>query len=375
MTTTADTAARSAQDRIDAVAQKVADRGRGDFHALLGYKPLEYFGLDVTVGGLLAAVLAVVGAWLLSALVRHWLTGYARRNPNANRASLYTLSRLVQYVLLLVGALIGLDHAGIPVSKLTVFAGAIGVGLGFGLQAIFSNFVSGLILLFDRSLKVGDFVELESGARGEVRDIKIRATRIATNDNIDILVPNSEFVTGKVTNWTLYDGSRRVRIPFGVGYGSDKDTVRAAALEAAAEVPFTLAQDGPRAPQVWLVEFGDNSLNFELVVWLTADATKRPGAVKAAYLWALHSALVRHAIEIPFPQRDLHLRSVFGREGEDAIALLRAQSAPASPAGPRTERTRAGDLSINDALREVEADLARDAEAAAARDDATNRNP
>lgn len=375
MTTTAGTAARSAQDRIDAVAQKVADRGRGDFHALLGYKPLEYFGLDVTVGGLLAAVLAVVGAWLLSALVRHWLTGYARRNPNANRASLYTLSRLVQYVLLLVGVLIGLDHAGIPVSKLTVFAGAIGVGLGFGLQAIFSNFVSGLILLFDRSLKVGDFVELESGARGEVRDIKIRATRIATNDNIDILVPNSEFVTGKVTNWTLYDGSRRVRIPFGVGYGSDKDTVRAAALEAAAEVPFTLTQDGPRAPQVWLVEFGDSSLNFELVVWLTADATKRPGAVKAAYLWALHSALVRHAIEIPFPQRDLHLRSVFGREGEDAIALLRAQSAPASPAGPRTERTRAGDLSINDALREVEADLARDAEAAAARDDATNRNP
>ena len=375
MIAAADEVARSAEGRLDAVVEKVADRGRGDVHAMLGYKPLEYFGLDVTVGGLLAAVLAVVGAWLLSALVRHWLTGYARRNPNANRASLYTLSRLVQYVLLLVGVLIGLDHAGIPVSKLTVFAGAIGVGLGFGLQAIFSNFVSGLILLFDRSLKVGDFVELESGARGEVRDIKIRATRIATNDNIDILVPNSEFVTGKVTNWTLYDGSRRVRIPFGVGYGSDKDTVRAAALEAAAEVPFTLAQDGPRAPQVWLVEFGDSSLNFELVVWLTADATKRPGAVKAAYLWALHSALVRHAIEIPFPQRDLHLRSVFGREGEDAIALLRAQSAPASPAGPRTERTRAGDLSINDALREVEADLARDAEAAAARDDATNRNP
>jgi len=371
----ADVVARSAEGRLDAAVEKVADRGRVDIHELLGYKPLEYFGLDVTVGGLVAAMLAVVGAWLLSVLVRRWLTGYARRNPNANRASLYTLSRLVQYVMLSVGVLIGLDRAGIPISKLTVFAGAIGVGLGFGLQAIFSNFVSGLILLFDRSLKVGDFVELESGARGEVRDIKIRATRIATNDNIDILVPNSEFVTGKVTNWTLYDGSRRVRIPFGVGYGSDKDTVRTAALEAAAEVPFTLAQDGPRAPQVWLVAFGDNSLNFELVVWLTADATKRPGAVRAAYLWALHSALVRHAIEIPFPQRDLHLRSVLGREGEDAIALLRAQPATASPAGPRTERTRAADLSTNDAVREVEADLARDAEAAAARDDATHRNP
>ena len=371
MIAVADAVARSAEDRIGAVAQEVADRGRVDVHAMLGYRPLEYFGLDVTVGGLVAAVLAVAGAWLLSVLVRRWLGGYARRNPNANRASLYTVSRLAQYVLLSVGVLIGLDRAGIPVSKLTVFAGAIGVGLGFGLQAIFSNFVSGLILLFDRSLKVGDFVELESGARGEVRDIKIRATRIATNDNIDILVPNSEFVTGKVTNWTLYDGSRRVRIPFGVGYGSDKEAVRAAALEAAAEVPFTLAHDGPRAPQVWLVEFGDSSLNFELVVWLTAEATKRPGAVKAAYLWALHGALERHAIEIPFPQRDLHLRSLFGREGDEAIALLRAQAA--APAGPRTARTRASDPSTNDAVREVEADLARDA-GAAARDDLTNRH-
>ena len=309
----ADAVARSAEDRIGAVAQEVADRGRVDVHAMLGYRPLEYFGLDVTVGGLVAAVLAVAGAWLLSVLVRRWLGGYARRNPNANRASLYTVSRLAQYVLLSVGVLIGLDRAGIPVSKLTVFAGAIGVGLGFGLQAIFSNFVSGLILLFDRSLKVGDFVELESGARGEVRDIKIRATRIATNDNIDILVPNSEFVTGKVTNWTLYDGSRRVRIPFGVGYGSDKEAVRAAALEAAAEVPFTLAHDGPRAPQVWLVEFGDSSLNFELVVWLTAEATKRPGAVKAAYLWALHGALERQLVVGPRLRSGDHQRRRAGR--------------------------------------------------------------
>ena len=100
MIAAADVVARSAEGRFDAVVEKVADRGRGDVHAMLGYKPLEYFGLDVTVGGLVAAVLAVVGAWLLSVLMRRWLTGYARRNPNANRASLYTVSRLVQYVLL-----------------------------------------------------------------------------------------------------------------------------------------------------------------------------------------------------------------------------------------------------------------------------------
>ena len=340
-------------ERARDAAGDAGDRALADLQPFLSTKLLQVGDFTLTVGGIVGAIFAILGALLISKLIRSAISRYDRRNPRASHAALYTLSRIVHYVLL-----------------------AIGVGLGFGLQAIFSNFVSGVILLFDRSLKVGDFVELESGARGEVRDIKIRATRIATNDNIDILVPNSEFVTGKVTNWTLYDGSRRFRIPFGVAYGSDKDTVRAAALEAAAEVSFTLAQDGPRGPQVWLTEFGESSLDFELVVWLTAEATKRPGAVKAAYLWALHSALERHAIEIPFPQRDLHLRSVFGREGDDAIALLRAQGAPAPdmPAPPRAARTRASDLSTNDAAREVQDDLARDAEAAA-RDAGPNRNP
>ena len=209
-------------------------------------------------------------------------------------------------------------------ARFTVFAGALGVGLGFGLQAIFNNFVSGLIILFDRTLKVGDFVELASGVHGTVRDIYIRATRITTNDNIDIVVPNSEFVSGRVVNWTLREVSRRLKVPFGVAYGSDKELVKKAALEAAAEVPFTLTQEGDRKPQVWLTGFGDSSLNFALVVWLTAEATKRPGAVTAAYNWALESALARYGIEIPFPQRDLHVRSWFGATGERRARTGRA---------------------------------------------------
>ncbi len=143
-----------------------------------------------------------------------------------------------------------------------------------------------------------------------------------TNDNIDILVPNSEFTTCRVVNWTHREVSRRMRVPFGVAYRTDKEVVKRAALEAAAELPFTLALEGPRRPQVWLVGFGESSLNFELVVWLGAEATKRPAAVLAAYNWALHSALERHDIEIPFPQQDLNVRRLFGLEEADARRAL-----------------------------------------------------
>ena len=309
-------------------ARQVAASGWKDLQPMLDYDLVPFKGLSLTVGNLLAAILVLLATWGLSVFVARALHRFGERHPETSRASLYTVSRLFQYALLTLGALLALQLAGIPMGKLTVFAGALGVGLGFGLQAIFSNFISGLILLFDQSLKVGDFVELESGVHGEVRDMKIRATRIITNDNIDILVPNSEFVSGRVVNWTYREVSRRMRIPFGVAYGIDKEQVKRAALEAAAEVPFTLEQEGPRRPQVWLTGFGDSSLDFELVVWLTAEATQRPSAVKAAYNWALHSALQKYGIEIPFPQHDLHVRSLFGLTGNAALQAMRLEPAP-----------------------------------------------
>lgn len=353
-----------AGDAMGEAASESARAGWSDLQPLLEFELLNVSGINITVGGVLLAVLVAVGVWIVSRLVRRALARYARRNPDVNPAALYTFARVVNYVLVALGAMWALSAIGIPLGKFSLFAGAIGVGLGFGLQAIFSNFISGLILLFDRSLKVGDFVELASGARGEVKDIKIRATRIGTNDNIDVLVPNSEFITGHVVNWTHRDVSRRMRIPFGVAYGTDKELVRAAALEAAAELPFTLAANEERKSQVWLVGFGDSALNFELVVWLTAAATKRPGAVQAAYNWALHSALERHGIEIPFPQCDLHVRSLFGRAGEEGRELLRdVSSADAEVfarelAGVRRPHAASGgpegDAGANDAQHEVQ---------------------
>lgn len=305
-----------------------AQQGWSDLQGLLAYAPLKTFGVaNVTLGTLIAAVVVLLLAWGLSIVLRRMLRRFGDRRASANQAALYTVSRLLHYVLLTVGILLALNVAGVPLSQFTVFAGAIGVGLGFGLQAIFSNFISGLILLFDRSLKVGDFVELESDVRGTVRAINIRATRITTNDNIDLLVPNSEFVSGRVVNWTHGSFNRRIRVPFGVAYGVDKELVKKAALDAAARVPFTLATEGEKRPQVWLNNFGDSAVEFLLVVWLTEEAARRNTAIKAAYLWEIDTALKEYGIEIPFPQRDLHVRSLFGKTGDEAFAALRGEAA------------------------------------------------
>ncbi len=221
----------------------------------------------------------------------------------------YALGRISKYVVLIVGAWIGLDLMGLDLGKLALIGGAIGVGIGFGLQNIVSNFVSGVILLAERSLKVGDFVDLQSGVRGRVVEIATRYTRVSTNDSVDILVPNSEFVNGRVTNWTFDEFNRRIHVPFGVAYGTDKEKVKAAAVAAAARVDGVIIDDPLRPPDVWLVGFGESSLDFELVVWVTRRLVTAPGRTNAKLLWALDDELRAANIEIPFPQRDLHVRS------------------------------------------------------------------
>ncbi|MGY0799510.1 mechanosensitive ion channel family protein [Lysobacter sp. A286] len=324
-------------DSVDAATRE----GWLGLQPILEYQLISLSGFQLTVGGLVAAVLAVLGALLVSMLLRRTLVRYGKQRQNVNHAALYTVARVAHYLLLLIGVMLALQLAGVPVGEFAVFAGALGIGLGFGLREIFANFIGGLVLLFDQSLKVGDFIELDADVRGTVRDINMRATRIITNDNIDIMVPNAEFMTGRVVNWTHRDVLRRMRVPFKVAYGVDKELVKKAALEAAEKVPFTLAMEGRHRPQVWLADFGDGAVEYLLAVWLTEEATKRNAAIKAAYLWELDTSFKKHGIEIPLPQRDLNLRSVFGLTGEDAIALLRGQ--PIS--SPDTRAPAASELS------------------------------
>ena len=263
----------------------------------------------VTGSDILRVVLILVVAWLLSRIIRHAIRRFGESESPGTQASLYTVGRLTHYTIIILGVVIALSSIGLDFGNLALVAGALSVGIGFGLQSIVNNFVSGLIILFEHSLRVGDYIELDTGLTGTVKSINVRSTLINTNDNIDIVVPNSEFVTTRLTNWTLAERNLRVRIPFGVAYGSDKNLVKKAALEATAEVPYTLTHMKGREPDVWLTEYGDNSLNFLLLVWVNRQGARRPTRTRSAYLWALETKLNEYGIEIPFPQRDLHLRS------------------------------------------------------------------
>lgn len=254
---------------------------------------------------LVIAVALVWGASFFSRLIETRLSKSERMTPSVRGL----FGQLVRILMIGVAIFVALNMIGIDLTAFAVFTGALGVGIGFGLQSIFSNFVAGIIIILEKTLKVGDFVDLESGITGEVREINVRSTLITTNDNIDMLVPNSEFINKRVINWTLREAKRRMHVPVGVAYGTDKDLVKKAMLEAADNVEFTLKGFKNRKPDVWLVGFGDSSLDFELIVWLTDEATKKPGKVHATYCWEIETALAKYGITIPFPQRDLHLVS------------------------------------------------------------------
>jgi small-conductance mechanosensitive channel len=328
-----------------------------DLSALERTPLVEVAGATLTVGGIVTAAVILTVAFVLQWVVTRALRR-ARDRANRSTQALYLLEKLAGYGIIIVGVLLALSSAGLNLSSLAVFAGAIGIGVGLGLQGVVKEFVSGIFLIFDRMLSVGDYVELEGGVRGAIMEIGPRATRIRTNDNINVLVPNSHLIEGPVTNWTLKGDTRRIHIPFSVAYGSDRGAVRDAVLEVARTSPFTLPETEQRKSQVWLVGFGDSSLDFELLVWPTQEAVKRPAAMHAAYTWLIADALDAKGIEVPFPQTDLRIRSLFGREGDDAIAAVHPASPTRPPPRPKTKAApkRAPVASSNDAAQDLMSD-------------------
>lgn len=278
----------------------------------------------VTPAALVSAAAVMTLSFGAAAVLGRFLTR-ARERAKSGRTVLYIVQKLVTYGLTLFGVFVGASTIGINLSSLAVFAGAIGVGVGLGLQGIVKEFVSGLVLIFDNELHVGDFIELDQGkTRGLVIEIGARATHVRTNDDVDVLVPNSKLIDGVIINWTQR-GTRRIHVPFSVAYGVDKDKVRDAVLKAARALPFTLPDDDRHKTQVWMTGFGDSALQFELVVWPKLEAVKRPASMHAAYTWAIEDALRREDVEMPFPQMDVRLRSLFGREDEAALRTLGLQ--------------------------------------------------
>ncbi len=272
-------------------------------HALL-YEFFKVGSLAITPVFLFKFVLFLVILFSISNLVQKLLLTRVLKHLHVAESLKFALGRFATYLLVVGGLFIGLQSLGVNLSSLVVFGGAVGVGVGLGLQNVVSNFVAGLILLIEQPIRLGDRVEMKS-ALGDVVKIAARSTWIRTNDNVVIIVPNNDFINNAVTNWTANDPNVRIHVPVGVGYESDPEQVRDLLLAEAAKHPDVLKE--PK-PVVLLMEYGDNSIDFELLV-TTGTKTHVPGLLRSDLLFAILKSFRRVGIELPFPQRDLHLRS------------------------------------------------------------------
>jgi small-conductance mechanosensitive channel len=280
-------------------------------HDMADFHLFDIGGTPVTPAGLIKMLFILGFAIGISWIIRYLLARGVRRKQAAQSPAFYALGRILHYVIVMAGSFAALGSIGIDFTSFALIAGALSVGIGFGLQAIVSNFVSGLILLFEGTLRVGDFIELDNNLRGVVKEINTRATVITTNDSVDLVVPNSVLVTTQLTNWTLRESYARLRVSFGVAYGTDKELVKKLANEAIRKIDCALTNMPGREPQVRLSNFGDNAMEYTVLFWVSRQGVRRPGLTRAEFLWELETLLRENGVQIPFPQRDIHIISDF----------------------------------------------------------------
>jgi small-conductance mechanosensitive channel len=275
--------------------------------------------LSISLGDVFAFVLTIFAAMMVSRFVRFLLEEDVYPRARLARGVPATISLLVNYLILGIGFFFALAAAGIDLSRVALLAGALGVGIGFGLQDLVNNFVSGLILVFERPIGVGDLIEVDS-LKGRVQQIGIRASTVRTFDGAEVIIPNGQLLSGQLVNWTLSDRQRRLSLPVGVAYGTDPQTVIDILIRLAHEHPAVI--DDPE-PEALFKEFGDSSLDFELRVWIAEFSVGL--RVASELRVAINKALAEAAIEIPFPQRDVHVRSL------DPTALTAASPGKSEP--------------------------------------------
>ena len=255
-------------------------------------------GSPVTLWAIFQLVLLVVLLFYVSGKLRTLLVNkvLTRMEPGASQAT----GSIVRYTVIAIGFIVILQTSGIDLTALNVLAGAVGIGVGFGLQNIINNFISGLIILFERPIKVGDRIVV-GDVEGDVIHIGARSTTVVTNDNISIIVPNSKFITQDVINWSHSDRKVRFKIPVTVAYGTDIDLVERLLLEVA-DGSADVLKDPP--PGIRLMEFGDSGLKFELRVWSTT-LIQRKGVLISKLNIAIYKSFADQGIEIPYPRRDI----------------------------------------------------------------------
>ncbi|MEM8547487.1 MAG: mechanosensitive ion channel domain-containing protein, partial [Pseudomonadota bacterium] len=278
-------------------------------------------------------VMIAITGWIKRLLESRWL-----RHMNLDRGARDAMATLTGYIGFVIAIVVALRIGGIDLGGPALVGGGLALGIGFGLQAIASNFVSGLILLFERPIKAGDFVTV-GGIEGFVRRIRIRATDIETLDNQNVLVPNSELVSGRVTNGVLRDPQGRVRIKVGVAYGSDTELVRKLLEQAGRDHEDVITDGRAPAPRALFMGFGDSSLDFELRVRIRR--IEKRFTVISDINFAIDKAFREHNITIPFPQRDLHLVSLPDSTGGSVLSEAAVPQPTIPPEWPEDDITRA----------------------------------
>jgi small-conductance mechanosensitive channel len=265
--------------------------------------PIGFQKVHFTLGGLFSFLFILFAGYAIANAITFAFRKFLLSRFPLERGLPFAISKVTYYVLLVLVSLAGLANAGLDVNKLTLVTGALGVGVGFGLQNIVNNFVSGLILLIERPIRVGDTVEI-GGLVGRVRRIGARSSTVHTFQDAEVIVPNSDFVGKEVINWTLSSLRRRVDIPLSVAYGTEPERLISLLLELAVAHPAVISNPKPEA---YFLDFGESALRFELRFWTYQEDWFQ---LKSDIAVHLITALREANIEIPFPQRDLNIRSV-----------------------------------------------------------------
>ena len=271
------------------------------------YLDVHLFAIGTSSITLWTLIYFLLLTWLLFFLtnkLKNWIVYKLLSNSKIELGVRLAVGTIIRYAVLVLGFVIVMQTVGINLSTLTILAGALGVGIGFGLQNITNNFVSGIIILFERPIKVGDRIQV-GDVNGDVVNISMRSTTVVTNDNISVIVPNSEFISSTVVNWSHTDRNVRFIIPVGVSYKEDPEKVKKILLEVAENEDGVLKS--PK-PDVLFDEFADSSLNFLLRIWTSTYITT-PGILKSKLYFDIFKKFKESGIEIPFPQRDVHIKN------------------------------------------------------------------
>ncbi|QLH36961.1 MAG: mechanosensitive ion channel [Parachlamydiaceae bacterium] len=254
--------------------------------------------LPITPLSIFRIAIILILSYLASKVLRTALMSFAKNRGNVTGSTLYTLGRLVHYFALIIGLILALISIGFDFSNLVLVASALTLGIGFGLQSFANNFICGLCILFERNLKVGDYIELQSGTYGKVTEIHVQNTVICTSDGIEIVIPNSELTNHTLINYTMNNEYRRLNITFSVASDADKNLVRKVVSEAAKRVPCTAPVSEYGTAQVWLKKFDKYSLEFCLAVWVNYKQKSYTDSKEADYLWEIETALREHDIPL-----------------------------------------------------------------------------